>query len=474
MSNIFEQITEIKSLYNAWRKVKANRGAAGIDQISWFGFEQGLDANLAELARNLKTFSYQPLPAKFVQIAKANGKVRELGILAIRDRVAQRAVLDVIEPIFEAEMQDCNYAFRAGRNCEMAIQRLLQNRANGDWWTVESDIQNYFAEIDIRILQAELSRKINDDKVLRLIELWLEAGILKESDPIAEKTWWQLTQANLAELQDAFGETVNQNLDEFISSKLGLSPYEAEYLQYNPEVQDIFANPESEDISAKIQAEMKQAKSGVKRQALKKLLESGFVYALSNRAMLARFVGMKALGIGGLVLAGGMFAPKVYDLAKDYFRLRKGVLQGSPISPLLANIYLTNFDKTLSAQGLRVIRYCDDFVIACPNQAEAENALAMAARELGKVKLSLHPDKTKIISPTEEFEFLGYRFGENGTVQPPETVPEKYAKQIRDLAVKAKQGMTKKVETVKDAYSGIERLRSWGSLLKILTRKNKK
>ncbi len=211
MAEMFDKIVEIKSLYNAWRKVRANKGSAGIDQISWFGYEQGLDANLAELSRNLQTLTYQPLPAKFVQIAKANGKTRELGILAIRDRVAQRAVLDQIEPIFEAEMSDCNYAFRQGRNCELAIQRLLQNRANGDIWTVESDIQNYFGEIDIRILLNELSRKIFDEKVLRLIELWLESGILRETDAEAEKTWWQLTQENLSEIQDAFGETVNQN-----------------------------------------------------------------------------------------------------------------------------------------------------------------------------------------------------------------------------------------------------------------------
>ncbi len=484
MSEMFEQITEINALYHAWKKVRANRGSAGIDQISWFGFEQGLDANLAELSRNLKTLTYQSLPAKFVLIAKANGKTRELGILAIRDRVAQRAVLDAIEPIFEAEMEDCNYAFRSGRNCQMAIQRLLQNRANGDWWTVESDIQNYFAEIDIRILLNQLSRKIKDDKVLRLIELWLESGILRGTDAESEKTWWQLTQENLAELQDAFGETVNQNLDEFISSKLGLSPYEAEYLQFNPEVQDLLGVPAGDDVSQKIKAEMEQTKSGVKRAALKKLLESGLLYALSNRALLARMIGMKALGIGGLVLAGGMFAPKMYDLAKNHFRLRKGILQGSPISPLLANIYLSNFDKTLTAHGLHLIRYCDDFVIACKNQTEAENALAIAAKELGSVKLSLHPDKTRIISPTEEFEFLGYRFGENGKVSPPETVPEKYARQIRNLAGKAKQRFeTSKVEGHKSENEdgvlsglsqkipGIEKMRKLRDLLKILNRK---
>lgn len=480
---MFEQIIEIKSLYNAWRKVRANKGSAGIDQISWFGFEQGLDANLAELSRNLKTLTYQPLPAKFVLIAKANGKTRELGILAIRDRVAQRAVLDVIEPIFEAEMQESNYAFRAGRNVEMAIQKLLLHRANDHWWTVESDIQNYFAEIDIKILLNELSRKIKDDKVLRLIELWLEAGILQESDEEAEKTWWQITQANLTEIQGAFGETVNRNLDEFITSKLGLSPYETEYLQMNPEVQELLSCPESEDVPAKIQAEMNQAKSSVKRAALKKLLESGLLYALSNRMLLARFVGTKVLGVGGLVLAGGLAAPKVYNWAKDYFRLRKGILQGSPISPLLANIYLTGFDKKLTASGLHLIRYCDDFVIACNNQAEAENALRLAEKELGRVKLSLHPDKTRIIAPNSGFEFLGYRFGENGTVCPPASVHEKYANQIRNLALQAKQKasmLSPKINTenglfgkIRSQFSGSQKLRNWTSLSKILNREKK-
>lgn len=456
---MFEQIVEIKSLYNAWRKVKANRGAAGIDRVSWFGFEENPDANLAELSRNLRTLTYQPLPAKFVQIAKANGKTRELGILTIRDRVAQRAVLDVIEPIFEAEMQDCSYAFRPQRNIEMAIQGVILHRANGDLWTVESDIQNYFAEIDIRILLNDLREKINDDKVLRLIELWLEAGTLRESDAETEKTWWQITQANLSEIQGVFGETMNDSIDEFVASKLGLSPYENDFLQMNPEVRDLLDFPAGEDVSAKIKAEMKDTKSSVKRAALKKILESGLLYAISNRAMLARFLGMKVFGIGGVLVAGGIFAPKVYELAKNYLRIRKGVLQGSPISPLLANIYLDKFDKSLTAQGFKLIRYCDDFVISCHTEAEAENALRIAESELSSRKLTLHPDKTRIIEPNGEFEFLGFRFAENGITELPNSVPTKLAEQIRRASGSFAD------------LSKVKKLRSWESLLRMMNRK---
>lgn len=457
---MFERIVEVKSLYAAWRKVKANRGAAGIDQVSWFGFEENLDANLAELARNLRTLTYQPLPAKFVQLAKANGKTRELGILTIRDRVAQRAVLDAVEPLFESEMAECSYAFRPARNIEMAIQRLIVHRANGNLWTVESDIQNYFAEIDIRILLDDLREKIADAKVLHLIELWLEAGTLRESDAETEKTWWQITQANLAEIQDVFGETVNDSIDEFVASKLGLSPYENDFLQMNPEVQDLLEITPEKDISSQIKAEMKDAKAGVKRQALKKMLESSLLYAVSNRAMLAKILGLKAFGVGGVLLAGGLFAPKVYDLAKNYFRIRRGVLQGSPISPLLANIYLDKFDKSLTANGFKLIRYCDDFVISCRTREEAENAWRIAENHLSKRKLAFHPDKTRIIAPPDEFEFLGFRFAEHGITKLPTSVPQKLAEQIRKASSQATA-----------AGGQIQKLRTWEHLLKIFNRK---
>lgn len=141
---LFQQVTALPALHTAWRKVRANRGAAGIDAVSLHTFETNLVANLQELSRSLLARAYQPLPARFVTITKDNGKQRELAILAVRDRVAQRTVLDVLEPLIEPLLLDCSFAFRPGRNCALAVQRLLAARANGFYWTLEADVQDFF------------------------------------------------------------------------------------------------------------------------------------------------------------------------------------------------------------------------------------------------------------------------------------------------------------------------------------------
>lgn len=100
---------------------------------------------------------------------------------------------------------------------------------------------------------------------------------------------------------------------------------------------------------------------------------------------------------------------------------------------------MTPFDRELTAQGLRLIRYCDDFVIQCRTEAEAQQALRAAEKALGERRLRLHPEKTRIISPSGEFEFLGYGFKRNGQVTMPPTVPEQMAQQINALARRAVQ-----------------------------------
>ena len=144
-------MTSRPHLYRAWRKVRANRGAAGIDAVTIRRFEKELELNLAELSRNLRNRTYEPAPSRQVQIPKSDGRMRELAIPSVRDRVAQRAVLDAIESEFERQFLDCSYAFRAGRSTEMAIQQIVVARANGYRWTVEVDIANFFPSIDHRL-----------------------------------------------------------------------------------------------------------------------------------------------------------------------------------------------------------------------------------------------------------------------------------------------------------------------------------
>jgi RNA-directed DNA polymerase len=171
-SSLLRQIAARPALYQAWRKVKANRGAAGIDAIGVHAFERDLDANLAELSRNLLDGTYEPLPSRYVQIPKDNGKVRELAIPTVRDRVAQRAVLDRIEPLFEPQMLDCSFAFRAGRSAEMAVQRIVVARAQGRRWTVDADIEDFFSSINHKLLLEDLTSVIDTEDVLQLIQLW--------------------------------------------------------------------------------------------------------------------------------------------------------------------------------------------------------------------------------------------------------------------------------------------------------------
>jgi hypothetical protein len=166
-------------------------------------------------------------------------------------------------------------------------------------------------------------------------------------------------------------------------------------------------------------------------------LQDGALLALSERALIAKLLGMKVLGVGGLALTAAVLAPKAVSAYRNYFHRRLGTLQGAPISPLLTNVYMTPFDRALTERGWRLVRYCDDFVIQCRTEAEAQDALSVAQESLGSRRLRMHPDKTRIVPPDAEFEFLGYVFAADGSVIPPPTVPDLVARQIRAMARRA-------------------------------------
>jgi RNA-directed DNA polymerase len=280
--SLIDKVHRPSVLMNAWKKVKANKGTAGVDRTSIKMFEANQDKYLAELEYELRTGTYQPKAVRRVYIPKDKGKFRPLGIPTVKDRIAQQAVKATIEPIFENEFLDTSYGFRPKRGAKEAIAEVSKLIEEGCIWVVDADLQAYFDTIPHDKLLNKISIHISDGRIIQLIEKWLEQPIMEEC-----RNW---------------------------------IPTE-------------------------------------------------------------------------------------------------GTPQGGVISPLLANIYLHDLDKTLEAAKYKMIRYADDFVILTKKKEEAEEALKVVQEWTIAHGLTLHPEKTKLgncMVEGEGFDFLGYRF-EGGT-----------------------------------------------------------
>lgn len=169
-------------MMQAFKAVKRNRGAAGIDKVSIGMFEENLDANLAALKRDLKTRgAFCPKPLRRVWIPKdAKGtKFRPLGIPAVRDRVAQEVVRRLLEPIFEPLFHDCSFGFRPGGSCHKAIERVLSFHAERDRVTLDADISGFFDNIPHKLIVGAVASEVADGNILNLIEKFLAAGVME-------------------------------------------------------------------------------------------------------------------------------------------------------------------------------------------------------------------------------------------------------------------------------------------------------
>ncbi len=169
-------------MMQAFKAVKKNRGAAGIDKVSIEMFQQNLDVNLAALKRDLKTRGkFIPKPLRRVWIPKdAKGtKFRPLGIPAVRDRVAQEVVRRLLEPIFEPLFHDCSFGFRPQRSCHSAINRVLSFHEEGDRVTLDADISGFFDNIPHKLIVNAVAEEVADGNILNLIEKFLAAGVME-------------------------------------------------------------------------------------------------------------------------------------------------------------------------------------------------------------------------------------------------------------------------------------------------------
>ncbi len=275
ITDLARQMSSLDNLMRAWRRVKANGGGPGVDGESLQAFEANLKSNLEALRAALESGRYQPQPVRRVWTPKASGGQRPLAILTIRDRIVQRALYDLLAPVYERRFLDCSYGFREGRSTQDAVAAIVKWRDQGRRWVVDGDIRDCFETLDHRLLLETVTREVKDQRVLRLIERWLKAQVFND---------------------------------------------------------------------------------------------------LSGR-----------------------------DPAS-------GTFQGGVISPLLANIYLHDFDETLSKAGLALVRYADDWVILCAKKAEAQAALATATQALERLKLALNPYKTRLVHFNDGFRFVGVFF----------------------------------------------------------------
>lgn len=170
----------LQRLDTAFAKVKANRGAAGVDRESIAEFEMNLAENLAQLRRDLKEKTYVPQPVRRVYIPKASGGQRPLGIPTVRDRVVQQALRLVLEPMFEPLFCDSSFGFRPGRSAHQALDRVSAHLKQGYKWVVDCDLKSYFDTIPQEALIDRVAEEVADGTVLKLIRSFLQAGVMSE------------------------------------------------------------------------------------------------------------------------------------------------------------------------------------------------------------------------------------------------------------------------------------------------------
>jgi RNA-directed DNA polymerase len=164
----------------AFKAVKRNRGAAGIDKMSINMFAERSQTYLENLMRELKSRCYQPKPLKRVYIPKGKGKLRPLGIPTVTCRIAQEVLRRLISPIFERLFHDNSYGFRPGRNCHQAIYKVKEYLDQGYRYIVDADIKGFFDNIPHKLIMAEVAAEIADGNILSLIEKFLKSGVMEE------------------------------------------------------------------------------------------------------------------------------------------------------------------------------------------------------------------------------------------------------------------------------------------------------
>jgi RNA-directed DNA polymerase len=180
--SLIDKVYRAETLKVAWQKVAANGGAAGVDGQSVKQFAARAEMYLKELSIALERGTYRPMPVRRVEIAKGGGKHRPLGIPVVKDRIVQRALKSVLEPIFEREFLGMSYGFRPGRGCKDALREVERWLKEGYTFVVDADLRSYFDTIPHARLMERVKEHVSDGRVVELIEAFLQQDIIKDME----------------------------------------------------------------------------------------------------------------------------------------------------------------------------------------------------------------------------------------------------------------------------------------------------
>lgn len=271
---LLEQILDRDNMKQAWARVRANKGAAGIDGMSVADFPKFSQVHILRIMDQIREGRYAPAPVKRVWIPKPDGTQRPLGIPTVLDRVIQQAIAQVLSPLFDVGFSESSFGFRYGRQAHAAVERISEASGQGYRWGIDCDLKGYFDTVNHDLLMNQLRQRISDKRVLRLVGKYLRAGVRLEDGTT--------------------GKTI------------------------------------------------------------------------------------------------------------------KGVPQGGPLSPLLANIMLDPLDKKIETMGLPFARYADDFLIVTRSKARALEVMVEVREYVeSRLKLLVNQDKSKV-APLGECDFLGF------------------------------------------------------------------
>lgn len=278
-ADLLERILSRGNLNNAYKRVRANKGAPGIDGMTVEDALPWLREHREELLDMIRQGKYKPQPVRRKEIPKPDGGVRKLGIPTVVDRIIQQAIAQQLTPIYEPLFSDLSYGYRPGRSAQDAILKVKEYAEKGYTQAVLVDLSKYFDTLNHELLMNLLRKNIHDKRVIELIKRYLKAGVMEN----------------------------------------------------------------------------------------------------------------------GLLV-----------------KTEEGSPQGGPLSPLLANIYLNEYDQEMVRRGVPVIRYADDIVVLAKSKRAAERLLETTQRYLeGKLKLKMNVEKSKVVSvfAIRNFKFLGFALG---------------------------------------------------------------